>query len=263
MNEKRTLRTIFDQSARDYDQVRPSYPEELIADAISISGIPEGGRVLEVGCGTGQATIPFAKRGYSMLCLDIGKDLVVLARENCGAYPKVDIRHLSFEDWNAKGSLFDLVISATAFHWIPAEIGYPKAAQVLKTDGYIAAFWNLHPTPYTDFFQAVQKVYQRVVPEWPAPSEGPSTVDKIRSTVQDINKTGVFEKVLVKQYPWSKAFDKAQYLQLLNTFSGHRDLEKSRREKLFAGIGDLIEKEFGGTIMRPYLSVLYLAKKRC
>ncbi len=157
MNEI-ALRTIFNQSARDYDQVRPGYPEELIADAISISGIPEGGRVLEIGCGTGQATIPFAKRGYSMLCLDIGKDLVALARENCGAYPKVDIHNLSFEDWNPKGSLFDLVISATAFHWIPAEIGYPKATQVLKTGGYIAFFWHLHPTPYTDFFRAVQKV---------------------------------------------------------------------------------------------------------
>jgi len=43
MNEI-ALRTIFNQSARDYDQVRPGYPEELIADAISISGIPEGER---------------------------------------------------------------------------------------------------------------------------------------------------------------------------------------------------------------------------
>jgi hypothetical protein len=75
-------------------------------------------------------------------------------------------------------------------------------------------------------------------------------------------RTGLFEKVLVKQYPWSKMFDKDQYLKLLNTFSGHRNLEEARRLELFTGIGALIESEFGGTIARPYLSVLYLAKKK-
>lgn len=242
--------------------MRPGYPEKLIEDVISISGIPQCGRILEVGCGTGQATISFAKRGYSMLCLDIGKELVALARENCRQYPNVQIRNVSFEDWNPNGNLFDLVISATAFHWIPPEIGYTKAAQVLKDTGYIAMFWNLHPTPYTGFFQEVQKVYRSIAPEWKNPSDGSSTGDEIRLREDYINGTGLFEKALVKQYPWSKRLDKVQYLKLLNTFSGHRNLEKERRAKLFAGISALIEEEFGGTITRPYLSVLYLAKKK-
>ena len=66
MNARMSLRTIFDQAALDYDEVRPGYPEELIEDVISISAIPKDGRILEIGCGTGQATIPFAKRGYSI-----------------------------------------------------------------------------------------------------------------------------------------------------------------------------------------------------
>ncbi len=71
MDAKVSRKTVFDQAARDYDEVRPGYPQELIEDIISISAIPEDGRILEIGCGTGQATIPFAKRGYSMTCLDI------------------------------------------------------------------------------------------------------------------------------------------------------------------------------------------------
>ncbi len=262
MSEKAPLRTIFDGVAHDYDEVRPGYPEELIEDIISISDIPQGGRILEIGCGTGQATIPFAKRGYSMLCLDIGKELVAIACENCRQYPNVQIRNTSFEGWESEINSFDLVMSATAFHWIPPEIGYPKVAQVLKKSGYMAIFRHHHPTPYTGFFQAVQKVYQSVVPEWKDPSDGPSTEEEIRTTEDYINRIGLFEKVLVKQYPWSKTFDKVQYLKLLNTFSDHRNLEESRRLELFTGIGTLIEKEFGGTITRPYLSVLYLAKKK-
>jgi len=66
MNARMSLRTIFDQAALDYDEVRPGYPEELIEDVISISDIPKDGRILEIGCGTGQATISFARRGYSI-----------------------------------------------------------------------------------------------------------------------------------------------------------------------------------------------------
>lgn len=262
MNTRMSLRTIFDQTALDYDEVRPGYPEELIEDVISISAIPRDGRILEIGCGTGQATIPFAKRGYSMTCLDIGKELANLAAQKCRKYPKVHIHTISFEDWQPEFNSFDLVMSATAFHWIPPEIGYLKAAQVLKDSGYIAIFSNLHPSPYTDFFHAVQKVYQKVVPEWKDPSNGPSIEEEIRSTEDYINGTDLFKKVLVKRYPWTKEYNTGEYLKLLNTYSGHRNLEEAKRSRLFRGIGELIENEYGGTITRPYLAVLYTGKKR-
>jgi ubiquinone/menaquinone biosynthesis C-methylase UbiE len=57
------LRSTFDRTALLYDKVRPGYPEELFEDVVSLSGVPAGGRVLEVGCGTGQATLPLARRG--------------------------------------------------------------------------------------------------------------------------------------------------------------------------------------------------------
>jgi len=262
MDAKASRKTVFDQAACDYDEVRPGYPQELIEDIISISAIPEDGRILEIGCGTGQATIPFAKRGYSMTCLDIGKELAALAAKNCRQYPKVHIHTVSFEEWKPEMNSFDIVISATAFHWIPPEIAYPKAAQVLKDSGYIAIFSNLHPTPYTGFFQAVQKVYRSVVPEWKDPRNGPSTEKKINSTEAYINSTDLFEKVLMKRYPWTKEYNTDEYLKLLNTYSGHRNLEEDKRSRLFKGIGELIQNERGGTITRPYLAVLYIAMKK-
>jgi ubiquinone/menaquinone biosynthesis C-methylase UbiE len=56
------LRTTFDEAASLNDEVRPGYPEDLFDDVISLSGIPAGGRIMEIGCGTGQATVPVAKR---------------------------------------------------------------------------------------------------------------------------------------------------------------------------------------------------------
>ena len=125
-------RTSFNKVARLYDEVRPGYPEQLVEDVLFLSEIPQDGRILEIGCGPGKATIPFAKRGYTMLCLELGKDLAALAAENCRFYPGVKIKNISFEDWPLQRAAFTLVISAQAFHWIPPEIGYAKAAASLR-----------------------------------------------------------------------------------------------------------------------------------
>ena len=257
-----TRRTIFDQVARDYDEVRPGYPTALIDDIIVMSALPEDGKILEIGCGTGQATLPFAERGYALVCLDIGAELAAIARAKCQPYPNVRIDTVAFESWAPEEQAFDLVISATAFHWIPPEIGYPKVAQMLKPSGCMAIFANLHPTPHTGFFQEVQKVYRRVLPEWRDPSSAPPTEERIRATEAPIKHTGLFDKVLVQRYPWSQDYTREQYLKLLNTYADHQGLEEDRRLRLFRGIGEVIDHEFGGKITRPYLAVLYLAQKK-
>ncbi len=71
-------RTTFNNVADLYDEVRPGYPEALIEDALTLSGIPPDGRILEIGCGTGKATLPFARRGYAMLCLELGDKLAAV-----------------------------------------------------------------------------------------------------------------------------------------------------------------------------------------
>lgn len=49
-------RNTFDSVACRYDEIRPGYPDELIDDIECLSGIPDDGRILEIGCGTGHAT---------------------------------------------------------------------------------------------------------------------------------------------------------------------------------------------------------------
>lgn len=47
---------MFDEVPDLYDCVRPAYPDGLIADLVAIAGVDDRTSVLEVGCGTGQAT---------------------------------------------------------------------------------------------------------------------------------------------------------------------------------------------------------------
>jgi ubiquinone/menaquinone biosynthesis C-methylase UbiE len=44
--------------------VRPGYPELLFDDLASLSGTGPGAKALEICCGTGQAMVPLARRGY-------------------------------------------------------------------------------------------------------------------------------------------------------------------------------------------------------
>ncbi len=261
MSLDRSRRTSFNQVAKLYDEVRPGYPEQLVEDVLSLSGISQDGGILEIGCGPGKATVPFARRGYAMLCLELGKNLAALAVENCRPYPSVEIENISFEDWPLQREAFALVISAQAFHWIPPEIGYAKAAASLKDSGSIALFWNHNPYTSTAFSQALDEVYRNDAPEI-ARSPKPGSPDTlIKVIVEAINSSGFFEDVVVRRYPWSEQYTTERYIKLLNTHSDHLNLAEETRRRLFASVRELIE-QFGGVMTRSYLAVLYWAKVR-
>lgn len=263
MTDPHILRETFNKTAQEYDSIRPGYPEALIEDVIAFSGIPEGGSILEIGCGTGQATLPFARRGYHMLCLDIGADMLAIARQNLAAYPRVRFEQAAFEHWPEVSSTFDLLTAATAFHWVPREVGYPKAARVLKPGGTLACFSNEHPRPSGGFFEEVQAVYDRYRP----PSEAgmsrpdrPLLETKIEQEHKFLRETGLFAEVEMRTYPWKQTYTTTEYLRLLNTYSDNLVMEEGARRSMFQGIADLIERRYGGQVEKEYLAVLYLAR---
>ena len=95
----RSKRITFEEVADLYEEIRSDYPKELVEDILSLSGISSDGRILEIGCGPGNATVSFARRGYRILGIELGERLAALAVKNCRAYPGVEIRNTAFEDW--------------------------------------------------------------------------------------------------------------------------------------------------------------------
>jgi protein-L-isoaspartate O-methyltransferase len=75
---------------------------------VSLSGIPSDGRILEIGCGTDQATVPLARRGYRVLCVELGENLASVARRNLEAYPRAEVHVGCFEQWRGQEAAFDL-----------------------------------------------------------------------------------------------------------------------------------------------------------
>src|ERR671933_454382 len=66
MPDRRRLRTTFEEVPELYERARPLYPPELFDDLVAYAGLEAGSRVLEIGCGTGQATLPLAERGLAV-----------------------------------------------------------------------------------------------------------------------------------------------------------------------------------------------------
>lgn len=248
----------FDGVAERYHAFRPGYPTELIEDILRLSGIQPNGRILEIGSGTGKATLMFAQKGYSILCLEPGQNLIKVAERNLAAYPQVRFVKARFEEWNSEQRKFDLVISAQAFHWVPEEVRYEKTASILKTRGYLAAFWNMYPGMDHEIGPALDQVYRQRAPELvKAPKPMNETTESIANSIRS---SGYFDKVVIRKHPWSLRYTTKEYLGLLNTYSDHLRLSERKRSRLFGGIAEVLDQN-GGYIDRPYLAVVYLAQR--
>src|SRR5687767_13722173 len=126
------LRVTFDEDAERYDRARPGYPSSIFDDLAELAGIGPGCRVLEIGCGTGQATVPLAERGCEVVAVELGTELAEVARRNLARFPDVQVVNAAFERWPLPPEPFDVVLSATAFHWIDPTVRVVKSADALR-----------------------------------------------------------------------------------------------------------------------------------
>ncbi|CAG0935019.1 putative methyltransferase [Thermoflexales bacterium] len=249
----------FNDVAELYDTCRPTYPEELIDALITLTGIQIDSKILEIGSGTGKATLLLVRRGFSISCVEPGRNLVSVAARLLKNCPRVEFETVTFEQWHERPGEFDLVMSAQAFHWIPKTIGYAKAARALKTSGQLALFWNMSPDPTDAIFLDLHKVYEACAPELAARSG--SGEELIQQREADIWESGLFGSVCVKRFPWSVECTARQYVGLLGTYSDHLRLSEEERKRLFEGVSEVIAQH-GGVIEKPYLAVLYVAQLR-
>ena len=141
-DDRERLRTTFDSAADLYHQARPDYPQPLYDALIHDAGLAPGDQLLEIGCATGKATLPLARRWFRLTCLEIGSALAASARRNLAEFPDVTLIEESFETWRpAHDHQFYLVFAATAWHWIDPAVRYRRAWQALRPGGHLA-FWK-------------------------------------------------------------------------------------------------------------------------
>jgi SAM-dependent methyltransferase len=259
----REQRLVFGEVAETYDRARPGYPPALVDDVLSLTRLGAGDRALEVGCGTGKATVQFAERGVEMLCLEPSDHMAVVARRNCERFPGITIKTASFEECPVEQGGFRLLVSAQAWHWISPEVRLPKAHEVLAPDGLLAVFWNWVDWRDEQMRAAIDGLYERLAPNFIARRPGyPGTRPPLEEwpAVRELDESPLFEPVIEREYPWSETYTTAGYVELLSTHSDHRMLPADVFARLAEGVEKFID-ERGGELRIDYVARLYVGHR--
>jgi SAM-dependent methyltransferase len=258
------LRQTFDRASDLYHRARPDYPEELIDHLVRVTGVRPGDHLLEIGCGSGKATLPLARRGLRITCIELSPRLAAAARQNLSAFPNVAVVDGAFEEWPLPPQgRFDLVFAATAWHWIDPALRYRKAWEALRPEAHLALWGATHvfPDDGDPFFAEVQDVYEEIgeglAPgsAWPRPGE-------LEGQGAEIANTGLFEIVAVRHFDWETDYDADGYIDLLNTFSGHIAMEPWQRDRLYGEIRRRLATRPDGRLRRHWGAVLHVARRR-
>lgn len=260
------LEWTFDTVAEEYDKWRPVYVEELYKDIFRYKEIDTGSHVLEIGIGTGQATRPIIKTGCNITAVELGKNLAEIARRNFKDNKNITVINSAFQDYLCPSQLFDLVYSASAFHWIGEEEGYRKVYKILKSSGAFARFAS-HPfyniEGQEELYDKIQYIYSKHMPI-PAGVNGAKKVkryteeDAVRRT--DIAKKYGFVDVETKIYYRDLVYYSEEYVKRLAIECDKIALNSDARSKLLNGIKNAIDEHGGKIIIRDMID-LNLARK--
>src|ERR1700722_6041069 len=262
--DRRELGRVFNEVPELYDRVRPAYPDQLFADLVAITGMDRRPPGPSGGCGTGPATRSPAALGYSVTAIDPGPGMAALARQRLAAFPNVEIENSAFEEWDDGGRRFDLVVAASAWHWVDPSVGWRRAHDVLHPGGWMALLSNVvvrrpgEPEVYAE----TADLHERFSPGNPGWGH-PPVEDEVRTTDEGWGKEpgSLFSPASVR---WSSAvqwFDGDGFADPLRSTSLYRSLDSDVRDLLLGAIAERIRTQMGDRASRRYLSVLRVGRR--
>ena len=254
----------FNTVADAYEKIRPNYPNELYQVLAAFAPLGDSSRAVEVGIGGGQATLPILKTGCTLIAVECGDQLAQLCREKFSDYPRFSIITGKFEDADLPENSFDLIYSASAFHWITEEIGYPKVFRILKSGGAFARFAN-HPYQAKDnpmLFEEIQNAYAKYY--YPYYKKQPEKLSEYTEE-QAAARAAIagkyeFSNIQYALFHRVRTLSAAEYIKLISTYSDHTTIEASIRKRFFDAIEDTINRH-GGSISIFDTLDLQLARK--
>ncbi len=256
--------SVFDSVPEIYNSVRPSYPDALIDDLIKTAKLSSESKILEIGTGTGKLTKALARKGLLIHGLELGENLAGIARKNLSDFQGTKISVGDFDTWDFENEEYNLVVSATAFHWLDKDTRVRRIADALRQNGMVAIIDTVHVDGHTDGFpMASQACYRK----WSDNSTG----DYLHPTLQAAMAEGfrrkgefrsLFSTVIDKPYAENIKYDSETYLKLLQTYSDVISMREPNRRGFLSCIGDMIEKEFHGSIDKSYVWQLFMAAKK-
>jgi SAM-dependent methyltransferase len=209
---------LFGQVADLYDEVRPDYPDEVYDVLAAATGGLSGRPVLDLAAGTGLATRALALRGARVVSIDIAAGMLARLRSRSPSVPVVVARG---ERLPFRADVFDMVVCATAWHWVETQATVSEVLRVLRPGGHLALWWANHRhDDAIDWEKAQHAVYERW--ELGYGSRPSPEIDGVipREAAQDLRDRGL-DVIVDTELQWERTVTREQHLQVLRTHSNN------------------------------------------
>jgi SAM-dependent methyltransferase len=169
----------FDAWAGDYDRFRPGYPVELFDAIAERLPLPRQPLVVDLGAGTGRASLAMAAIGWRVTAVEPGKPMLDMLRARAADQGiLISTLQASAEETGLDAASVDLVTAAQSFHWFDKPRALAEMARILKPAGGLALFWNARDTSRSPFLADYEALLKRSLPktdsgryEWEGPDE--------------------------------------------------------------------------------------------
>ena len=262
---EREGRLAFGHNPIGYDAVRPPYPEVIFLLLKEQGALFPGATTLEIGAGNGLATRQLLALGANPLTVlePDSRFAPLLQSLPKPAQCDYQIIHRAFEEVQFDDATFDLVVSATAFHWLAPTTRVEKLWQVLKPDGYVALFWNTFQdlSKADPFHEATARLF-RGISTSPShrPNEIPFALDR-QAREAEFLRGARFALAVYLELHWTLTLDTQQMRLLYESFSQIARLPSEERTALLDALVQVAEAEFKGIVNRNLTTPLYLFRK--
>lgn len=250
----REQRLVFGEAAALYDRARAGYPDAVIDDVVAFVGRDgPATRALEIGAGTGKATVPFAARGFEIVALEPSPEMAAMAIRNCRTFPRVRVEPMSFEDYAIEPGAFDLVFSAQAWHWVRRDVRAAKGALALTPGGALALFWHRTDWHGEELRDELEALYRRRAPELFAQDPGfpgLSAAGDDERPAYEIAASELFGDPILRTHRWSAELTADGFVELCLTQSNHRLLADQLRAELLDEVHALVLRHDDHVVVR-------------
>ena len=163
-------RTLFTGTGWHYARYRPGYPSMFFTDLVARFHLEGSGRVLDLGCGTGQLTLRLAQHVAAAIGVDPEPEMLTEAARQAQAACVGNVTWAQASSADLPGELghFDLVTMGRSFHWMDREQVLTALDGMVDNDGgLVIANDGCLIRSATTWQQAIEDVQQRFLPpDW-------------------------------------------------------------------------------------------------
>ncbi|GAA1956223.1 class I SAM-dependent methyltransferase [Kitasatospora viridis] len=259
---------VFGEVAELYDRARPGYLPELYAAVLDYAALDgaalDGAAALEIGAGTGKATVGLADRGVPLVALEPDARMAQVLRRNTERWPQVEVEVGPFEEFQPGERQFGLLFAATCWHWVDPDRRWELARRVLRPGGAVALCWNpqgiLDPQVFARLDAVARRYGMGDVLFEPAATFDEAPQDREDWPLAECQLAGGFTDPRSLRFSARAYWTTEEYVGLQASISAYRILPEDVRERALGEVAEVLDANGGGVEVLQ-VNDLFLARR--